>query len=246
MKYSCQNLTQLINTLGQLKSDLDLALGREKPDIEKGLRCQKEATEIISKLNYFGISLKTYNFLVEKVGNHVELEKRISSLEIGGDSAEQLQTKLEAIDPKTGNRKFNIPGYTQRMIDEMYKGEEFQKLAASAEKIQTILLKVGHLGFTSNPTTDQIYARAFELGLELCPAGVGPYQLLKAGDQPMEGWHRIAMKQIAGLDGNPSVFGMGYFRGILCFSGDWMEPNRRLNVDPELMFRLREPNQSHK
>ena len=50
------------------------------------------------------------------------------------------------------------------------------------------------------------YACALELGLELCPAEVGPVVRLAYKDQPLSGWLIIAMNVITVSDGGFSVF----------------------------------------
>ncbi|MCX6808940.1 MAG: hypothetical protein NTW50_04755 [Candidatus Berkelbacteria bacterium] len=90
MKYSCQNLTKSIKTISQLKPGLDLVLDQEKPNIKKGLESQTRIIEIVKQYTLIvQLGVKTYNYLVKKIGSHEELEKRVSSLKIGGNTAKQ-------------------------------------------------------------------------------------------------------------------------------------------------------------
>lgn len=50
--------------------------------------------------------------------------------------------------------------------------------------MQTIEITVGNLGFPEGATTAQIFKKARELGLELCPIELGPYLRLEYLDQP--------------------------------------------------------------
>lgn len=50
--------------------------------------------------------------------------------------------------------------------------------------LQTVELTVGDLGFLEGATTPQIYKKASELSLELCPLELGPYLRLSYLDQP--------------------------------------------------------------
>ncbi|MCM3601030.1 helicase [Robertmurraya korlensis] len=52
--------------------------------------------------------------------------------------------------------------------------------------LETVELTIGNLGFPEGATTDQIFKRAKELGLELCPIELGPYLRLQYLDQPEE------------------------------------------------------------
>jgi hypothetical protein len=162
-----------------------------------------------------------------------------SEVMVGGLDKDQLQLKLNKV-CKRANGETNISSYAQDMLDKMYQSEEFKKFAQNPENIQTVRLKVGDLGFASNPTTDQIYAKAQELGLELCPAEVGPYQRLKEIDQPMGDWYRIAMKQITDRDGRSCVFGLEHRGSGLWLYRIWARPTSEWDLDRELMFRLRQ------
>ena len=67
-------------------------------------------------------------------------------------------------------------------------------------------VSVGALGFEHATRYDKICERAQELGLELCPAEVGPQLRLQYKDQPLHEWVIVAMKAISGSDGGPDVF----------------------------------------
>lgn len=50
--------------------------------------------------------------------------------------------------------------------------------------LQTVELTIGNLGFSNGATTPEIFKRATELGLGLCPCELGPYLRLVYLDQP--------------------------------------------------------------
>src|SRR5579875_2720145 len=50
--------------------------------------------------------------------------------------------------------------------------------------LQTVELTVADLGFRNGATIEQIFKRANELGLQLCPLELGPYLRLVYLDQP--------------------------------------------------------------
>jgi hypothetical protein len=95
----------------------------------------------------------------------------------------------------------HISDYAKSML----KNPDFIE-SKNTENSTLVRLTVADLGFTGNATTDQLYERAELLGLELCPAEVGPQYRLKYQNQPMNEWLRIAMKQINDSDGHPNVF----------------------------------------
>ncbi len=152
---------------------------------------------------------------------------RQDTVEIGGISKEELLRQLE-------EKGIKLSDYARDMLNssDFTTGEE-------KESAQLIRLSVESLGFPQGATTDEIYRKAEELGLELCPAEVGPQYRLKYTAQPMNEWLRIGMKQIAGRDGDPSVFYLVRREDGLWLRHDWAEPDRRWN--PEYLFAFRRP-----
>jgi len=116
------------------------------------------------------------------------------TVEIGGKSVDQLEKEME-------QAGIHVYDYAKDMLH----SKDFTTLPTPVN-IDTVRLQVSDLGFSSSATTDQIYAKAKELGLELCPAEVGPHKRLKDINQPMGDWEYIAMKQIADRNGYPDVF----------------------------------------
>lgn len=85
--------------------------------------------------------------------------------------------------------------------DILYKNE-FNK---NQKQYDLVKFTVAQLGLSSGATTEEIYARAEEFGLKLCPAEVGPrLRLVYHGKE----WFLIAMKQIAGRRGYSGVFNL--------------------------------------
>lgn len=119
---------------------------------------------------------------------------RHQSLEIGGKSSKQLQAELK-------ENKINVYDYAKDMM----RSKDFTTLK-NPEQIELVRLKVRDLGFKNDATTEEIYRRAEKLGLEVCPAEVGPNLRLQYMDQPTGEYFWIAMKQITDRDGSPSVF----------------------------------------
>ena len=152
---------------------------------------------------------------------------RREQIEIGGKTAKQLEKEIE-------DAGMRINSYAKSMME----NEDF-KTSKTKEIADLIRLTVSDLGFKGVATTDQVYKRAEELGLELCPAEVGPHYRLQNTDQPMDEWVTIGMKQIAVSDGNPSVFGVGRNDGGTWLSYHWAFPARVWNPGNRFVFGVR-------
>lgn len=120
----------------------------------------------------------------------------------------------------------------------MLKSREFTTLK-NPEALDLVRLAVRDLGFPRGATTDEIYARAEELGLELCPAEVGPRLRLEQSDQPLSDWYLVGMKQISGSGGDPHVFSVARLGDGLWLCGDWARPDDRWNPEDSFVFRFR-------
>lgn len=148
--------------------------------------------------------------------------------EIGGQSARDLQKDLK-------KDQINISGVAEKML----KHKDFTTLK-NPEKVTLVRLKVRDLFSDERTrTTDQIYQRAAELGLELCPAEVGPHLRLKYSDQPIGEWICIGMEPIVDSDGNPRIFDLGRFEDGLWLRSSWARPDDGWSPDDEFVFRLR-------
>lgn len=121
-------------------------------------------------------------------------EKKIhrTKVEIGGKTRQQLQTELEAKNIQTW-------GSGKEMI---------QKIAMSTERtsVEIVEFTIADLGFPSGCTRAKLFARAAELGLEFCPAEVGPHHRLQYTDQPDGELLSIGMEPIGDSNGHLCVF----------------------------------------
>jgi hypothetical protein len=152
---------------------------------------------------------------------------RRENVEIGGKSAEQLISEMEAAG-------INISDYAKSML----KNREFVP-GKNPEEATLIRLTVADLGFKSSATTDQIYERAQILGLELCPVDTGPNYRLKYQNQPLNEWIYMGMKQITDSDGDPGVFRLARRDDGLWLDVDWAGPGDGWCPDDVFVFRLR-------
>ncbi len=152
---------------------------------------------------------------------------RRGELKIGGKSIQELEAELE----KKGLTMFDL-------AQDMIGSDEFGT-QANPEIFQTVLLKVGDFDFPNNPTLDELFAKARELGLEPCPAEVGLHQRLIDTDQPMENYYFIAMEPIIGSDGRPRIFNLEHSHN----SGRWLGTSlvnlgHKWFAEDEFLFRI--------
>ena len=110
------------------------------------------------------------------------------------------------------------------------------KFSQKKEKYSLVRFTVEQLGFKNGATTEKIYKRAEELGLELCPAEVGPHLRLQYSGKE---WMLIAIKQIAGHDGVPGVFSLDADGGQLVLDGDDTKPSDWWHSGSRFVFRFR-------
>ncbi len=158
-------------------------------------------------------------------------ENRIRKIEttIGGKDKKQFLKESK-------EKKINITDWAKEMMD----NKNFAT-SKKQEKITLIRLTVKDLGFPNSATTQEIYNKAEELGLELCPAETGPNLRLNYLDQPLGEWLSVAMKQVTVSDGRPRVFELIRVGVGLWLYGRWASPGFRWSSYDGFVFRLRPP-----
>lgn len=145
---------------------------------------------------------------------------------IGGMDAAEIERRLDGRDIRISPQaRFGL------------QNGEFKTLP-EPETVDLVRLTVRDLGFPSGATTDEIYRRAQELGLELCPAEVGPRLRLEL-DQPLGDYFFIGMESFPGRDGEPHVFMLERNGGGLWLCDNWTDPGDRWLPEDEFVFRLR-------
>ena len=144
--------------------------------------------------------------------------------EIGGTSKDELKAELK-------EEKI----YSSDWANLLLEHKDFTVLQ-STEQADLVCLTVADLGFSGGATTDEIYKKAEELGLELCPAEVGPHlRLSYSGGDLMY----IAMKPITDRGGDPAVFGLYRAVDVLKLSARNGGPDRGWGADRGFVFLLR-------
>jgi len=73
-------------------------------------------------------------------------------------------------------------------------------------EMNLVLLSVADLGFKDGAEYGKICSRIKDLGLELCPAEVGPQLRLQYKDQPKREWIFVGMEPITDSDGGLGLF----------------------------------------
>jgi len=158
------------------------------------------------------------------------------TLYIGGMTAEELEKALD-------RKKIFVPSSTRSMLR---NEKEFvipvnrreQERRGKTETLHLVILRVHDLGFTSAPTTKELFVRAKECGLDLCPPEVGPYLRLSDKDQSL-GWCYIGMEPVTDSGGYPSVFYLLHLEGEVWMSRYWAYPDFRWDLVDQFVFRVR-------
>lgn len=83
-----------------------------------------------------------------------------------------------------------------------------------------VSFSVSQLGFPNGATLQEIYEKAQELGLELCPAEVGPQLRLQYPDQSNGEYLSVAMNSIFDSEGNSNLFNVKRDVGELWLDND--------------------------
>jgi hypothetical protein len=112
------------------------------------------------------------------------------------------------------------------------------KIIYSQEEIDLdlVMLSVADLGFKDSARYADICARAIQLGLELCPAEVGPALRLQYGDQSKGEWLHIAMKAVTIRDGGPVIFRIDHGEDGLWLDASYGYTDYAFNADKCFLF----------
>ena len=210
------------------KEDAPIVLECEPQEIAWSQKEIKPDTKAYIGLLFIGIFETNIEHIYTKFP---ETPIRKFGLEIGGRAVKELEQQL-------GDNNVKLADYSQDVL----RSKDFPTLK-NREQIDLVRLKVRDLFLDENPhTTDEIYRKAEEFGLELCPAEVGPNLRLKYMDQPMNEWLYIAMEPIADRYGDPYVFSLVRRADGAWLDDYWAYPFSPWSPVDELVFRLRKQN----
>lgn len=211
------------------QEDMPVVFGCDKSQIAHSVgEINKDTKAYVGALTP-GIFDTIQRYNVERVyTSFPEGKIRIESIEIGGKSVSQLERELQQAD-------IHISEYAKDML----RSKDFTTLP-NAKMLDTIRLRVADLGLPGNPTTDQVFQRANDLGLDRVPAETGVYYRLKYTNQSLHEWLIMGMKQITVRYryGYPLVFELGRREDGSWLSGDWARPDDWWDPEDEFMFSL--------
>jgi hypothetical protein len=146
------------------------------------------------------------------------------NIEIGGKSRKELKSELK-------ENKIYVYKYANDLLD----SSDFDT-SKNSEKMVLVRLNVKDLGFGRGATVEELYERAQNYGLELCPAEVGPrLRLFYSGGD----WMLIAMKQILDQADIPLIFYLHREVGELELDTYDALPQHRWRSDYPFVFRVR-------
>lgn len=152
----------------------------------------------------------------ELVVSAVEWTKKIwNKIKLGTQkNIDEIRKALKKADCNIGDWAIDIIGKPAFTVSE------------TEVEFDLVNVSVGELGFKSGATRADIYKRAIESGLELCPAEVGPQAALQFGSQLKNGeWFLVGMEPITDSRGNLSVFNVKrYGDGELWLGANYGDP----------------------
>jgi hypothetical protein len=128
-----------------------------------------------------------------------------------------------------GEAVCRISGWANSMLDRCL-------FASKETDLDLVVVSVAELGFDKGATRVDIYTRAQELGLDICPADVGPALRLAYKDQPQNEWLLVAMEPIADSDGNLFVWYVVHDNVGLWLSSGCGDPGSFWNARYRVVF----------
>jgi len=92
--------------------------------------------------------------------------------------------------------------------------------ARTPKQVELIVLSVAELGFEADAVSHaEVYRRAKQMGLELCPAEVGPQLRLAYRNQPLGEALDVAMEPVSTYAGEPTILALVNFGTGLALIG---------------------------
>ncbi len=129
------------------------------------------------------------------------------------------------------NAGFRNDGWVDDMLDNV-------QVSSSKIQLDLVSLSVANLGFKGSTRLDKIFARAKELGLELCSSEVGPALRLACPGQPYEEPLWIAMEPISDSEGGLRIFVVDYVRFDRWLGSRYGNPDLLRSLDSRFVFVL--------
>ncbi len=119
--------------------------------------------------------------------------------------------------------------------EQILRSPEFNVVGQHANA-DLVEVSVASLGFPDDAANEEIWRAGQDLGLDLCPAEVGPQLRLQYKEQPLDEWLIIAMKAIHDAVGHPNVFAVARDDDGLWLGGHNGHPSCTWNPDFRFVF----------
>ncbi len=128
--------------------------------------------------------------------------------------------------------------YTANSVRSMLERTEFSE---KQEEYSLVSFTVKQLGLSTGVIFDDIIKKAEELGLELCPAEVGPQLRLQYENKNNENekWISIVMSPILDSNNHPRVFGLCWNNLQLAIDGVSVKSSHKWYEGINLVFQVR-------
>ncbi|MDO8466860.1 MAG: hypothetical protein Q7S83_01835 [bacterium] len=188
----CEEAKEEVKKIGELENQLSEAKQAHKNDLEV---LRSELGEKITGLQQF----------CDRIDQAIARVGEIKPIRCSSALPVWKTLKLGTHPSPEALRKAII-GKKNRVSD--WGNDILKKISVNPKEIEIDLVKmtVAQLGLPSGGTREQIYAEAKELGLDRCPAEVGPQLRLQYQDQPYGEWILVGMEPISDSSGYPFVF----------------------------------------
>lgn len=188
---------------------------------------------ILEALAELGIEQIYTSFPQEKI-------KMERNFEAGQMTLAEFQRQRELYNAKITDEslKVQLGDYAKDMAQKI--GSKEHPAIRGKEIFTLVRLKVRDLFQDEEVhTTREIFEKADELGLALCPPETGLIKRLQDTNQAMGNWYRIAMEPIADRSGGPGVFDLARHGRGLWLSNGIATPGSRWRPGDGFVFRLR-------
>jgi len=131
----------------------------------------------------------------------------------------------------------NINGFSiLGCVEDIFYKNSFT-LADRVCDTELVNISVQELGFEAAASYNNICKRAWKIGLDLCPAEVGPQLRLQYSHRPNGGCVDVAMKPIINSGGSKCIFRVeSNAGGSRCLSVSSGDPNMKWNLHRRFVF----------
>lgn len=127
-------------------------------------------------------------------------------------------------------------GYSVGDLASDILGKPAFTVSPTETQLDLVVVSGRDLGFKNSVTCKEIYDRALEQGLALCPNEVGPQLRLQYAEQPQGEWLLVAMEPITDSDGGLRVFDVECHSGGRWLYGSLGEPGSVWDADRRWVF----------